>query len=146
MKIVYFNILLFITTFIFFHNKTIKSLKIDNLIETNMVQSLNCNIDNFNFFFKKFNFNPDYQINHIIFPLKIITFDETNSKTTFLKKNKWENIKLINNGCSEVKIVCISKTMVKIEYTERDTGIHIYHYFEKYKDNWKLKYIENRTD
>jgi hypothetical protein len=100
----------------------------------------------FDSFFKKFKSDSVYQKEHINFPIKITVTEDERDSVTYIKKDKWQYVRLTNNKEDIYKKAQSNKKSVTIQYTVEDTGILMSFDFTYGSGKWRLTSATDSSD
>jgi ssDNA-binding Zn-finger/Zn-ribbon topoisomerase 1 len=100
----------------------------------------------FDVFFKKFKGDSVYQKEHINFPIKITVTEDERDSVTYIKKDKWQYVRLTNNKKDIYKKAQSNKNSVTIQYTVEDTGILMSFDFTYIEGKWRLTSATDSSD
>jgi len=104
--------------------------------------------EDFGTFFKKFSSDSVFQIARVKFPLKIITDSEDGTSTRFLSKSKWQYVSF-DKGKNDENVYrkkIINERLINIEFTVKETGVFVNHYFTLQSEKWLLAYVVDGSD
>jgi hypothetical protein len=100
----------------------------------------------FDVFFKKFKCDSVYQKAHINFPIKITVTEDERDSVTYIKKDKWQYVRLTNNKEDIYKKNQSNKNSLTIQYTVEDTGILMSFDFTYIEGKWRLTSATDSSD
>lgn len=103
-------------------------------------------ITGFEVFFKRFNTDSVFQIDHVDFPLRAKIVDEEIDTTIYIPKSKWQYVSLLNNKTDIVKKVKVSESEITIIHMVEDTGLHVSYHFTRKNDDWLLVSVVDESD
>jgi hypothetical protein len=125
-------------------NKLPASVAIQSTTEPSETSS-DKNEEEFDNFFQRFSKDSSYQLTRIGFPIKVTSTDGEKDEIKLINKKDWVYTDYSNLESGQLRREKVNKGLINLIYTVEDTGVLVYHYFQKKNGKWLLVSIEDHS-
>ncbi|QHL89150.1 DUF4348 domain-containing protein [Nibribacter ruber] len=101
--------------------------------------------EEFDTFLQRFSIDSSFQLTRIAFPVKVTSTDGEKEEVKLINKQAWEYTNYSNLKSGQIRSEKVKNGLINLIYTVDDTGVLVYHYFQKRNKEWVLVSIEDHS-